>query len=123
MDGGYFFLHWRAHGLSYGISADVIDNLNAGQNIVINVSRTVVGEANRRWSKVCVIQVTADRETLAQRIAKRGRETPTQVAERLSRSVDEIGEEMSIVEVDNSQCIQEAIKSFIAVLIDYPPSA
>lgn len=123
VDRGRFFLHWRAHGLSYGISADVICNLNAGQNIVVNVSRTVVGEAYRRWPKVCVIKITADREALAERIAKRGRETLAQIAERLSRSVDEIGEGISVVELDNSGCIHEATKIFIAVLSVHPLSA
>ena len=111
VDREHFFLHWRAHGLSYGISADVTCNLNAGQNIVVNVSRTVVGEANRRWPKVCVIKITSDREALAERIAKRGRETLAQIAERLSRTVDETGEGISVVEVDNSGCIHKTFFS------------
>ena len=81
-----FALHWAAHGLRYGIPADIAEDLGRGLTVVANVSRTVVAQAARRFP-VRVIEVTAPPELLAARLAVRGREGKADAAERLSRSV------------------------------------
>ncbi len=78
-----FALQWQAHGLSYGIPADAIGR---GAVAVANVSRTVIAEAASRF-QVRVIEVTAPADVLAARLASRGRESATDVASRLARSV------------------------------------
>src|SRR5262249_8948833 len=42
---GRFFLDWTAHGLSYGIPANVQEHLDAGCAAVFNISRRMIGMA------------------------------------------------------------------------------
>jgi ribose 1,5-bisphosphokinase len=81
-----FALQWQAHGLSYGIPLDVVDDLARGTVVVANVSRGVIAAAAERFP-VQVIEITAPPSVLAQRLAARGRETAEDVAQRLARAV------------------------------------
>ena len=84
---GGFALSWRAHGLHYGIPADIGIDLAEGRIVVANVSRTVVAEAAERFA-VTVIEVTAPADILARRLAARGREDAVDMARRLTRQSD-----------------------------------
>lgn len=81
-----FALQWQAHGLRYGIPADVAADLSRGVVVVANVSRAVITEAAARFP-VRVIEVTAPPQILAERLAARGREAATDIAARLVRTV------------------------------------
>ena len=84
---GDFALSWRAHGLHYGIPADISFDLAKGRVVVANVSRAVVAEAAEQFP-LSVIEITAPSEVLAERLAKRGREDADDVARRLSRAIE-----------------------------------
>jgi phosphonate metabolism protein PhnN/1,5-bisphosphokinase (PRPP-forming) len=81
-----FALSWQAHGLRYGIPADVAGDVARGVVVVANVSRAVVAEAATRFP-VRVIEITAPADVLATRLTARGRETAGDIAARLSRVV------------------------------------
>jgi ribose 1,5-bisphosphokinase len=78
-----FALQWQAHGLSYGIPATAINDVAVA---VASVSRTVIAVAASRFP-VRVIEVIAPPEILAARLASRRRESATDIAERLARTV------------------------------------
>ena len=46
---GDFALFWRAHGLQYGIPADISMDLARGRVVIVNVSRAVVGMTRWTW--------------------------------------------------------------------------
>jgi ribose 1,5-bisphosphokinase len=81
-----FALSWEAHGLHYGIPADVADDIARGVVVVANVSRSVIAQAAARFP-VRVIEVTASAEVLKARLLARGRETAADVAHRLARRI------------------------------------
>src|SRR5690606_21587410 len=83
---GAFALHWRAHGLGYGIPAAMADDLAAGRNVVVNVSRAVIEEARARFQPVRVVVVTASPAILAERLRQRNREAQADIARRLARA-------------------------------------
>ena len=82
-----FALHWRAHGLRYGIPAEIEADLAQGTVVIANVSRAVIAEAVARFP-VGVIEVSAPADVLARRLAARGREDAMDVARRLSRAIE-----------------------------------
>ncbi|MEY9282526.1 phosphonate metabolism protein/1,5-bisphosphokinase (PRPP-forming) PhnN [Bradyrhizobium yuanmingense] len=84
-----FAVHWEAHGHSYALPLEINDDIRAGRTIVVNVSRTVLAALRRAYSNVVVVAITAPPEVLAQRLAARARKSDGNIAERLSRSVDD----------------------------------
>ena len=84
---GDFALSWRAHGLRYGIPADISFDLARGRVVVANVSRAVVAEAAATYP-VGVIEITAARDVLEARLQERGREDADDVARRLARDIE-----------------------------------
>ena len=68
---GDFVLFWQAHGLHYGIPADIDADIAAGRTVVVNVSRTILETARARYGNLAIASITASRETLAKRLANR----------------------------------------------------
>lgn len=107
-----FALQWQAHGVRYGIPAEGIDG---GCVAVLNVSRTVIADAARRFP-VRVIEVTAPSEALAARLASRGREDGADIAARLARSIA-LPPEVVVETVANDGALGAGVTRFIAALI------
>lgn len=113
---GWFALAWAAHGLSYGIPADIDDDLTAGRHVVANVSRSVLGEASGRFSPLLALEITASPAILAARIVARGREDASAVAQRLTRPAPVIDPGVPLVSIDNSGPIEAAVARVAALL-------
>lgn len=86
---GNFAVHWEAHGHSYALPIDINDDIRAGRAVVANVSRTVIGELRKTYANVVVVAITAPPDVLAQRLAARARHSDGNLADRLTRSVDD----------------------------------
>jgi ribose 1,5-bisphosphokinase len=107
-------LRWQAHGMNYGIPADVVDAIEHGIMVVANVSRTVIADAARRFP-VRVIEVTAPADALAARLTSRARENASDVAARLSRSVS-VPDHVHTETVMNDASLEEGIARFLVAL-------
>lgn len=86
---GDFAVHWDAHGHAYALPLEINDDIRAGRTVVVNVSRTVITALRRAYANVVVVAITAPPDVLAQRLAARARRSDGNIAERLSRSVDD----------------------------------
>jgi ribose 1,5-bisphosphokinase len=80
-----FALWWPAHGLKYGIPRAVDNDIRAGRAVVCNVSRAIVADMRARYANVETVLITAPPDVLAARLSKRGRESGSDVSERLKR--------------------------------------
>jgi ribose 1,5-bisphosphokinase len=109
-----FALHWQAHGLYYGIPADIADDIARGVVVVANVSRGIIARAAAKFP-VQVIEITAPPDILAQRLAARGRETADDVRQRLARDVP-IPDNVDTDTIVNDRTPAEAADHFTKVL-------
>jgi ribose 1,5-bisphosphokinase len=111
---GGFALWWRAHGLCYGIPADIASDITERRVVIANVSRTCIGEAAQRFP-VRVIEITAPTDVLARRLAMRGREDAVDAARRLSRAVT-VPENVEKETIVNDGTVEQGARRLIAAL-------
>ena len=113
-EAGDFALSWRAHGLHYGIPADIATDLAQGRVVIANVSRAVVAEAAERFP-VAVIEITAPADVLALRLAARGREDAVDMARRLSRAI-ELRLPVERQAVANDGTVEQGVRRLLAAI-------
>lgn len=71
---GRFCLAWTSYGMGYGVSREVLVDLDAGKPVLVNVSREVTQEARDSLPGVLVAYVHVPLEVSMARIQDRGRE-------------------------------------------------
>src|SRR5258708_40212035 len=77
---GGFLSCWSAHGLDYGLPIALADVLAQGRHVVANGSRAAVAEIAAHGDNFAVIEITAPRQIVAQRLSARGRGSQDAVA-------------------------------------------
>ena len=94
---GALATHWDAHGLRYGVRHREFAPLAAGDWVVLNSSRVHLTTLRAQAPKLNVVEITAPAELRAQRLAHRGREDASEVAERLQRDTPPVHADLSLV--------------------------
>ena len=113
---GAFCIDWQAHGLSYGIPKTIHDELEKGQDLLVNLSRSVLAEVGAKVPGFVVLNITASPEVLAARLAERGRETPEEIAKRLGRDASKLPTHLQIITIANDGAIAETCAAALAQL-------
>src|SRR5258708_4474452 len=111
---GAYALSWGAHGLNYGIPADIATDLAVNRVVVANVSRAVITAAAEKFP-VSVLEITAPQEILAIRLAARGREDAGDIAQRLARAVA-LPAGLDVVTVQNDGTVEQGRARVLAAL-------
>lgn len=111
-----FCVHWGAHGLHYGIPAEVLDDVQGGTTCLANFSRSALGEAARVFPALTVLNITAAPETLARRLADRRRETAEDIAKRLAQAAKPLPAGLDVVEISNDGALEATITVALAAL-------
>lgn len=113
---GAFAVSWAAHGLRYGLPLSLDRSMADGRVAVANVSRGAIALVKVRYANVMVAEITAPADILAERLARRGRESRGEVLARLARSA-ELGVCVSdAFTIDNSGPPEQAGERFVALL-------
>lgn len=107
-------LQWHAHGLHYGIPADIAEDLDQGRTVIANISRSVIQEAASKFT-IHVIEITASPEILSARLAARGRESPADIATRLTRNIP-LPSGIPLTRVINDASMREGVACFVAAV-------
>ena len=116
MAAGAFALAWRAHGFRYGIPMSIEAALGHGRHVIINVSRSVISEARQRYQPLRIVEVWAPPEVLAERLAARGRETGTEIDQRLARASSATVEGLDVTRIDTTGPVAESLEKFLKIL-------
>jgi ribose 1,5-bisphosphokinase len=107
---GRFCLAWTSYGMSYGVSKEVLGDLNSGKPALVNVSRQVIREARETLPGVLVAYVHVPLEVSMARIQGRGREDHGSDAyqARIRRAKANPGLEAADIVIDNNGSLQSA---------------
>jgi ribose 1,5-bisphosphokinase len=113
---GAFAVHWGAHGLYYGIPTTVRYQLNNGTDCLVNFSRKALAEAATLFPKFMALNITAMPETIAQRLAARGRETHEEIAKRLAQASKPLPPGLKVITVSNDGPLPQTVARAVALL-------
>lgn len=108
-EAGEFALHWQAHGLCYGVRVSALRRVEDGTDCLVNLSRSVLGDAARLFPRLVVLNVTARSETLARRLAGRGRESEGEIASRLARAERALPQGLCVINLPNDGPLADTV--------------
>jgi len=111
-----FFLHWNAHGLRYGIASETRKLLEQGHSVMLNVSRSVISDAEAKWPRTAVISIRTSPEVLKARLSARGRETEDDIEERLERAGAFKVQARDLLEVENSGSLDASVATVLSFI-------
>jgi phosphonate metabolism protein PhnN/1,5-bisphosphokinase (PRPP-forming) len=120
---GAYALSWSAHGLHYGIPGSIVMDLEAGRQVVANVSRTVIDDARRRFQPVRVIDVRVSEQTLRDRLLARAREAADEIEQRVARASAYSPSGPDVVAFENEAPAALSIARFVALLERLAPAS
>lgn len=113
---GTFALHWAAHGLQYGVPAEIDAGLAAGRQVVVNVSRAVIDEARRKYAGLLVLAINASPDVLRRRLQARGRESAAEIEQRLQRAAAFRLEGPDVVALSNDGPLADGVAALVGLL-------
>ena len=113
---GHFAVHWGAHDLQYGIPAAIQADLVSGQDCLANFSRSALQAGDAAFAHFCVLNITARLETLATRLAARGRESEAQIAKRLAQAGKPLPEGVNVLTVSNDGALEDTVANALSLL-------
>ncbi|MDT8327921.1 MAG: phosphonate metabolism protein/1,5-bisphosphokinase (PRPP-forming) PhnN [Roseovarius sp.] len=116
VEDGAFAVHWRAHGLYYGIPVTVKYQLGKGTDCLVNLSRKALTQAAGIFPRFVVLNITAKPETLALRLAARGRETDDEIAKRLAQADKPLPAGLRVIDISNDAPLFETVARGAALL-------
>ncbi|MDW4499211.1 phosphonate metabolism protein/1,5-bisphosphokinase (PRPP-forming) PhnN [Sulfitobacter sp. D35] len=115
-DAGAFAVHWRAHGLCYGIPRTVRHKVNEGTDCLANFSRRALRAGAEAFPNFQVLNITAKPETLAARLAARGRESEAEIERRLAEASKTLPADFDVITLSNDGPLEQTIARAVALL-------
>ena len=121
-EAGAFALQWAAHELRYGIPHAGCAPLAEGTDLIVNLSRGVLMDAQAQFPAFTVLALHAPQDVLAARLAARGREGSAQIAARLAQAERPLPEGLrDVIRVTNDGDLAGTVREALAQI--YPQSA
>jgi ribose 1,5-bisphosphokinase len=115
-DKGLFTLHWVSHGLYYGIGKEIDTWMDKGFHVVVNGSRQYLPVALGRYPRLLTIVIEADPDVIRHRLENRGRETASDIEQRLQRQPDRWATSSGRISIHNNGPLEEGGDALIAAL-------
>ena len=114
---GRFALSWRGNGHGYGVSTEIDLWLESGRHVILNGSRGYLSDAAARYPSLLPVLIAIDPAVLKQRLAARGRETPSEIEARVRRATElDAIDHPGLAVIANNGPLSEAGEAFVALL-------
>jgi ribose 1,5-bisphosphokinase len=117
LDAGWFALHWRSHGLHYGIGREIDHWRGSGINVIVNGSREYLPMASELYPDIVPVLITAEADLIADRLTARQRESADQIAERIRHQVDIKPSPAGLITINNSGALEVAGATLLAQIL------
>jgi len=114
---GAFALQWTAHGLCYGVPRCVDQQVQRGGCVVVNISRSVIGDVRARYQRACIVLIDAPPQVRSVRLAARSRESAQDAALRLAREAPVEHAEINFI-IENSGALEVAAARLATIIRD-----
>jgi ribose 1,5-bisphosphokinase len=112
---GEYIFHWATYNKHYGVKKDIMDKIEDGEPVLVNVSRVILKKAKEKYDFLRILFVYVPFEITAQRIKERAREKDAELQARLERARKNQHLDIADFTVDNSGDLEVAGKQ----LLDY----
>ena len=118
---GKFCLSWHVYDTHYGVPTRVINWLQEGDPVIVNVSRAIIPQARQLLPGLKVIFISVPLETTLQRIKSRKRESLSDPGfkQRLARAQENQTLPDADFVVDNSGSLEEAADRLLKYLLSF----
>ena len=113
---GHFAVHWGAHSLQYGIPASIQTVLAEGQDCLANFSRSALIAGQAAFAHFCVLNITAQPQTLASRLKARGRESDAQISKRLVQATKPLPNGLNVMTISNDGTLDDTVANALSLL-------
>ncbi|MEY8830373.1 phosphonate metabolism protein/1,5-bisphosphokinase (PRPP-forming) PhnN [Sedimentitalea sp. XS_ASV28] len=113
---GAFCVNWQAHGLHYGVPADVLADVRSGVTCIANLSRTALVQADGIFPRLRVLNMTASPSVLRQRLIARGRESEDEIDRRLIQAAKPLPDGLDVIEICNDGSLEHTVDMALAAL-------
>ena len=110
---GKFALKWHIYELDYGVPIDIEKWLKKGHPVIVNVSRTVIEMARKKYKNTKVVFIEVPFEITLQRIRDRKRENEELLKKRIERAKQNQKLQIADFIVDNSGELNDAVYQLI----------
>jgi ribose 1,5-bisphosphokinase len=117
-ESGEFILEWESYDHFYGVRREVQSWVNTGHPVLINVSRTVINEARKKFPNAKVIFIHVPLDVTADRIIERGRETYKEVLDRIVRAQDHQDYHGADLIVDNVGDLEDSAQKVLDYILE-----
>jgi ribose 1,5-bisphosphokinase len=118
---GKFCLTWQVYGMNYGVPAEILEWMQQGQHVIVNVSRDIIKQARKNMPALKVVFVKVPLDISLQRLRSRCREPETDPAfqQRLQRAKDNQLLKEADFTVDNSGSLETAAGTLLQYLLSF----
>ncbi len=113
---GEFALSWHIYELDYGIPKDIEKFLKKGHHVIVNVSRTVIEVARKKYNNTKVVFIEVPFEITLQRIRDRKRENKELLNMRIERARQNLKFPKADFTIDNSRELDDAISQLLVYI-------
>ncbi len=117
-EAGLFAMSWQSHGFYYGIGREINEWLNSGSLVLMNGSREYIPKALEIYPEMRICLIQTSREKLKERLINRGRESMSEIEERLNRFDEFSVNYPNVITINNDGNIVDTKKYFLGILID-----
>ncbi len=118
---GKFCLSWQVYDTCYGVPLTIINWMQQGDAVIVNVSRAIIPQARQMIPGLKVIFVSVPLETTLQRIKSRNRESLNDPGfmQRLARAQENQTLADADFVVDNSESLETAADELLKYMLSF----